>query len=109
MRNWSLKMSRVAACFASPLEQADLEHLAGIVPLVHGGVDVEALVALQPDQLRLEHGGEGPSYFRLPDSRLAFEQQRALEGQREIECRRQVPISNVALRGEGALQGIDRK
>jgi hypothetical protein len=37
-------------CLAARLEQADLEHLARIVPLVDGGVDVEALVALEPDQ-----------------------------------------------------------
>src|SRR5436189_5635220 len=36
---------------APRLEQPDLEHLAGIVPLVDGGVDVEPLVTLQSDQL----------------------------------------------------------
>ena len=35
---------------AARLEQPDLEHLARVVPLVDRGVDVEALVALEPDQ-----------------------------------------------------------
>ena len=35
---------------AARLEQPDLEHLARVVPLVDGGVDVEALVALEPDE-----------------------------------------------------------
>ena len=33
------------------LEQADVHHLSGVVPLVNGVVDVEALVALQADQV----------------------------------------------------------
>ena len=36
------------------LEQADLEDLPGIVPLVDRGSDVEPLVALQPDQRPLQ-------------------------------------------------------
>ena len=35
---------------AARLEQPDLEHLARVVPLVDRGVDVEPLVALEPDQ-----------------------------------------------------------
>src|SRR5882724_10918639 len=86
MRNSSEKMSFVAACF----EQPDLEHLTGIVPLVHGRVDVQSFVALEADQLGLENGGEGAADVSFPDPRFAFDQQRAIERQGEIHRRREV-------------------
>ena len=60
---------------AARLEQPDLEHLARVVPLVDGRVDVEALVALEPDQRRARATRPGPwrarSCRRRPRPRAA--------------------------------------
>jgi len=45
--------------------------------VVDGVADVEPVVALQPDQVRAEHGGDRTGQRRLADARLAFEQQRS--------------------------------
>ena len=71
------------------LEQADLEDLPRIVPLVHGVADVEAFVALQPDQLRAEHGRQHLRDLGLADARLAFEEERPLKLEREKHRHRQ--------------------
>ena len=63
---------------AHPFARLDGEQLALIVPFVQRGVLVEALVALQADELRAVHGGERLRDLGLADARLALEQQRAL-------------------------------
>ena len=70
---------------ASGFQQPDLEHLAWVVPLVDGRVDVQALVALEPDQRGAEAGSEDLGQFGLADAGLAFEQQRPpqFEGQED--------------------------
>ena len=47
----------------------DVQQLAGVVPLVHRLVGVDALVALQPDQLAAEHRGERLGDLGLADAR----------------------------------------
>src|SRR5215212_10368513 len=59
---------------AEGLGGANVEELAGVVPLVDGLVDVYALVALQADERRLEDSGENFGDLRLTDPRLAFEE-----------------------------------
>ena len=54
---------------AARLEQPDLEHLARVVPLVDGGVDVEPLVALEADQPRAERRREDLGQLGLADAR----------------------------------------
>ena len=83
---------------AARLEQPDLEHLARVVPLVHRRVDVEALVALQPDQARAERRGEDLGELGLADARLALEQQRAAELQRQEDGRRERAVRDVVAR-----------
>ena len=56
------------------LRQANLDHLARIVPLVHSGGYVEAFIALEPDQRPVQRLGEDLGNLRLADARLAFEQ-----------------------------------
>jgi len=101
-------MSFVTARFAARLEQPDLEHLTGIVPLVHGRVDVQPLITLQPDQLRLENSGERAADVGLPDTRFAFDEQRAIEREGEIHRCGEVAVGDVPLGREGGLDGIDR-
>ena len=66
--------SRRAVDHAFGLRQPDRHHLAGIVPLVDRRGDVQPLVALQPDQLAAERGGEHLGDLRLADPRLSFQQ-----------------------------------
>jgi hypothetical protein len=64
---------------------ANVEELAGVVPLVDGLVDVYALVALQADERRLEDSGENFGDLGLADPRLAFQEQwpSELEGEED--------------------------
>jgi hypothetical protein len=57
-------------------ERPDGQQLAGVVPLVERLVGVDALVALQPDELPPEHGGQHPGDLGLADAGLALQQQR---------------------------------
>ena len=93
---------------AARLEQPDLEHLARVVPLVHRRVDVEALVALEPDQPRAEARREDLRELRLADAGLALEQQRPAELEGQEHRRRERPVGDVAALAEGGLHGIGR-
>ena len=88
-------------------EQSNLENLPRVVPLVDGVADVEALVALQANQLRAERGGEDLGHLGLADARLAFEKQRPLQAQREIGRHGEPSPGNVLPPGHGLLQGVD--
>ncbi len=81
MRKSGPKMSWAVASVgrAARLQQPDLEHLARVVPLVDGGVDVEALVALEADQRRAERRGQDLGHLGLAHAGLALEEQRAAE------------------------------
>ena len=65
------------------------QQLAGIVPLVERLGRVDALVALQPDQRRVEHGGQRLGRLGLADAGLAFEQQRLRQPHGAEQRRRQ--------------------
>ena len=69
-----------------------MEQLAGVVPLVDGVRDVEAFVALQPDQARAGRDRERLRGLGLADAGLALEQERLLEREREEERRRQPAV-----------------
>ena len=92
---------------AARFEQPDLEHLARVVPLVDRGVDVQALVALEADEPRPERCREHLRELRLADARLALEQQRAAELEREEHRRRQGAIGDVAVPAEGVGDRLD--
>ena len=66
----------LAVVLAFGLGDADRDHLRGVVPLVDRGGDVEALVALQPDQPAAERRGQHLGDLGLADAGLAFEEQR---------------------------------
>ena len=89
MRKSGPKMSWAVAAvgLAAGLEQPDLEHLARVVPLVDGRVDVEALVALEPDEPRAEARREDLGELRLADAGLALEEQRTAELERQEDGR----------------------
>ena len=85
----------LASVFLGRLGEADLDHLARIVPLVDRRGDIETLVALQADepalQCRRQHLGD----LGLAHPGLAFEKQRPLQMQRQVHRRRQAAIGDV--------------
>ncbi len=93
---------------AAGLEQPDLQHLARVVPLVDRGVDVEALVALEPDQAGTEARGQDLGELRLADAGLALEEQRAAELQGEEDGRGERPVRDVVAAAEVVLDRLDR-
>ena len=109
MRKSLPKMSWAVAWSASParLQQPDLEHLARVVPLVDGRVDVQALVALEADEPGPERGREDLRELRLADAGLAFEQERPPEFERQEDRRRQRAVRDVVALAEVDLDGLD--
>ena len=109
IRNSGPKMScaRRSIRLAARLEQPDLEHLARVVPLVDGGVDVQALVALEPDEPGAERRGEHLGELGLADAGLALEQQRAPELERQEDRGRERAVGDVVALAEVDLDGLD--
>src|SRR5581483_10280411 len=70
--------------------------------------DVEALVALQPDQPRVERRRERLRRLRLADARLALEQERLLQREREEERRREAAVWQVVRLAQRRLELLDR-
>ena len=66
--------------------------------------DVEPFVALQPDQIGLEHRGHRRGERRLADAGLALEKQRPLQAQRQEQRHRQATVGHVMLGVEALLQ-----
>ena len=89
-------------------ENADRQHLAWIVPLIDGVANVQPLVALKPNELGVENGGEGLGDFGLSDTGFAFEQQRFGQPEGEVNRGCQALLRNVALRLQRLLNGFNR-
>jgi hypothetical protein len=87
------------------LRRPDREQLAPVVPVVDGVVEVDALVALQPDQLGAGGGRERPCDLGLADPRLALEQQRLLERRGEEDGGGEAPVREIALPRQGLRDG----
>ena len=94
---------------ADSFARLDGEELALVVPLVERGLLVEALVALQADELGAVHRGERLGHLGLADAGLAFEQQRTLEELHQPQRSRDVAVGNVAGGGEAVGDGVTRK
>ncbi len=77
------------------LEEADLEELARVVPLVQGVADVEPLVTLEADEIGFERGRQGFRDFGLAHAGFAFEKQRPLELQREVDRHHEAAIGHI--------------
>ena len=111
IRKRSAKMSRrqlVAVGIAGGFRKPDRDHLRGAVPFIDRGGNVEALVALQADQLapkrRRQHLGD----LGLADAGLAFEKQRPAHAQRQIRHGRERALGEIAARGQELEHRIDR-
>ena len=68
-------------------------------------MEVDALVALEPDQPRAGRARERLRHLGLAHPRLSLEQQRLLQGGREVDGGREAPVREIALPREGLLYG----
>lgn len=101
------RASRSAPC--GGLGQADLHHLAGVVPFVDGGGDVEAFVALQANQLSPEGLAQHLGDLGLADAGLALQEQRPAQAQRQVQSRGERPVGDIsagAQKLEGGINGF---
>ena len=78
------------------LDGAQVQDLAREVPVVERLRGVEALVALQPDELRAGRLGERAGERGLADAGVALEEQRAAQSQRQVAGRGQPVVGQVA-------------
>ncbi len=86
MRNGSLYSSRRARSRVegvAHVEDAQLEQLARVVPLVEGVSDVEAFIALEANQIGAERRGGGGGERGLADAGFALEKQRPFQAKRQ--------------------------
>ena len=122
-RNWSLKktssslrdaLDRVPerACLADHLadlvaQDLGVEELLGVLPLVERLGLVQALVALQADQLAPERGGQHLGELGLADAGGPFHQDRLLELAGEVDDSADRPVGDVVLRREAGDDVVD--
>ena len=90
----------VAEHVAARLGQPDAEQLPRIVPLVERLGGGEPLVALQPDQRRVQHGGQRLGRLGLADPGLALQQDRLAHPHGQEQRRRSGSVGEVAGRGQ---------
>ena len=92
---------------AAGLGGAQVEQLAAVVPVVDGLGGVDALVALQADQLAAGPRGEDLGDLGLADAGLALEQQRPAQRDGQEHRRGQSVVGEVAVGGEGGGDLVD--
>ena len=103
-RSWSVR-GRVERLRC--LERADVEQLAGVVPVVQGVGDVDALVALQPDQAPAGDERQRLRRLRLAHPGLALEEHRLLERECEREHGRKAAVGQIGVFGELRGERVD--
>jgi hypothetical protein len=86
------------------VENAELEQLPRIVPLVERVPDVKAFVALQANEIGVQRRRGRCRQRRLADAGFAFEKQRTLQAERQEQGERKPAIGDVLLGGKALLQ-----
>ena len=85
------------------LQPACVQELTRVVPLVERLRGVDALVALEPDQLGVEDAGERLRELGLADAGLALEQERTLHREREIDGAGKAVLGQVRVAPQSSL------
>ncbi len=91
---------------ARGLGGAQVQQLAGVVPVVHGLGHVDALVALQPDQLTAGRDRQRLGQLGLADAGFALEQQRSVQRHRQEHRRRDPLVGQVSVPRECTGDGV---
>src|SRR5437899_2450320 len=84
-----------------------MQQLPRIVPLVDRVREVDALIALEADQPRAQHLGHDLGRLGLANARLALDEERLLQLEREKDGRRQGAVADVAALAQTALDVLD--
>ena len=92
----------VAVDAALGFGEPDRDHLCGVIPLIDRRRDVEAFVALQPDQPAAERRRQHLGDLGLADAGLAFEKQRPPHLERQKQHRRQRAVADIVGRPQAA-------
>ena len=87
---------------------ADGDHLRGVIPFVDRRRNVEALVALQPDQPAAERLREHLGDLGLADAGLAFQENRPAHLERQIKHGAERAVGEIIGPGEEIDGGVDR-
>ena len=90
-------ISRTRRRFAGGLSRAQVQQLAGVVPVVDRLRDVDALVTLQAYELAAGCSCQGLGQLGLADTSFAFEQQRAVQRHGQEHRRRDPLVGQVAV------------
>ena len=92
-----------------PLVRRDpqAQQLLLVVPLVERRVDVEPLVALETDQLRVEERREDLGDLGLADPRVALDEERLLHGAGQVHRRDDRAFRDVAVGAHGGPEVVD--
>ena len=69
-------------------------------------MEVDALVALEPDQARAGGARQRAGHLGLAHPGLALEQQRLLEARGQEHGRREAPVGEIALARQGLAYGF---
>jgi hypothetical protein len=88
--------------------ELDVQQLLRVIPFVQRRAGVEALVALQAYQLGVENSGEHLGDFSFPNARRIFDEERFVQGHREVGRGGGRAIRDVALCRHRLLQARDR-
>ena len=91
------------------LGQPDAQQLPRVVPLVQRLAGVDALVALQSHERRVEHRGQRLGRLGLADPRFALEQQRLRQPHRAEHRRRETEVGQVGVLVELPAERVDRR
>ena len=86
------------------VEEAQLEELARVVPLVQRVTDVEPFIALETYQIGAQRGGGRPGKRRLAHAGLALEEERPFQSEREKQRHGKATVRQVVLVGEPMSQ-----
>src|SRR2546428_2076998 len=90
-------------------QQPNMQKLARIIPLVDGMSEVDALVALQPDEARSQDVRHHLRRLGLADSGFALDEQRLLEPQREKNGRGETAVADVAALAKAPLDFVNAR
>ena len=80
----------------------------GVVPLVRGVGEVDALVALQADEASAESRRKRAGRLRLADTRLTLEKERLVDPHRDKDRRGETAVAQVVVRAEQVDDRVDR-
>ncbi len=96
-------VGRAAGGLAARLGRPQVQQLPRVVPVVHGLGGVDALVALEADQLAVRPRRQHLGDLGLADAGLALEQQRSLQRQGEEDRGGQSLVGEVPVLGERSV------